>query len=328
MSAAPAGPGPDAAARVRVALLHTRLRVEERLLLDAFGAIGASVDPIDLRRVVFDLSDPSPWLRYDLVLDRSISLTDSLTAVRILESFGLRCLNPARAIEACSDKLRTTLALPEAGVPTPRTSVALDADAALAAVESLGYPAVLKPTIGSWGRLLARVNDRDAAEAVIEHRATLGSTAQRVFYAQEHVEKRGGDLRVFVIGARAVAAIRRRSEHWITNTARGARAEGIPVTPEIGDLSRRAAGACGGDVVAVDLLECPRRGLLVNEVNHSMEFRNSIETTGVDIPRLIAEHAMRLATRGAGEEETPASPRQSEATSGAGGIPRPLEAAP
>jgi [lysine-biosynthesis-protein LysW]--L-2-aminoadipate ligase len=293
----PAFDPPFARRPLRLAMLHTRLRAEERLLLDAFSALGVDVEPIDLRRVVFDLADPGAWRAYHLVIDRSISLTDSLTAVRILESFGVRCMNPARAIEVCSDKLRTTLALVEAGVPTPHVNVALDGASALAAVESLGYPAVLKPTIGSWGRLLARVNDRDAAEAVIEHRVTLGGTHHRVVYAQEYVEKTGRDIRVFVVGGEPVAAIERRSEHWITNTARGARAAGLVITPEIDELCRRAARVCRADVVAIDLLECPRRGLLVNEMNHSMEFRNSIDTTGVDIPRLIAEHAVWLAER-------------------------------
>ena len=280
---------------MRIAMLHQRARVEEQLLVDAFEALGIAIEPIDTRSVVFDTADPGRWLGYDAVLDRSISLTASLTASRILEAYGLRCVNRAEAIAVCSDKLRTTLALEGAGVPTPKVRVGLDEASALEAIEELGYPAVLKPTVGSWGRLVARVNDRDAAEAIIEHRATLGSAAQSVFYAQEHIDKPGRDIRVFVIGGDAVAAIVRTSEHWVTNTARGAKASGLAVTPEVAELCTRAAAAVGGDAVAIDLLECPRRGLLVNEVNHSMEFRNSIATTGVDIPGLIARMTVRIA---------------------------------
>ncbi len=280
----------------RIALLHTRVRVEERMLLDAFESMGVPVDLIDTRTMVFDAADPGRWSGYDAVLDRSLSLTCTLTSTRLLEGYGVRCINSSRAVEVCSDKLATTIALERAGVPTPRVCVAVDEESALRAIERIGYPAVLKPTVGSWGRLVARVNDRDAAEAIVEHRATLGSAQQGVFYVQEFIDKPGRDLRVFVVGGEPIAAITRTSEHWVTNTARGARAEGLALTEELRELCRRAASACGADVVAIDLLECPRRGLMVNEMNHSMEFRNSVQATGVDIPRLIAEHAVRLAS--------------------------------
>ncbi len=279
---------------MRIALLHTRIRVEETLLIDALTARGADVEVIDVRSEVFEPGRPERWEAFDLALDRCVSLTDSLTAVRFLESFGVRCVNRADAIETCSDKLRTTLAIVGAGIPTPRVCVGVSGASGLEAVERIGYPAVLKPTVGSWGRLLARVNDRDAAEAVIEHRETLGSAAQHVLYAQEHVDKPGRDLRVFVVGGEAIAGIERVSEHWVTNTARGAVARGVAFSDEAGRLSREAARAVGADVCAVDLLECPRRGLLVNEVNHSMEFRNSIAASGVDIPGVVADHVLSI----------------------------------
>jgi len=283
---------------MRIAILHTRLRVEERLLADALLARGIEPTLIDLRTVAFDLENPGDWTTHDAILDRSVSLTCSLTAVAVLESFGIRCINRLRTIEICSDKLRTSLALVGAGgggIPTPRTMTATDPESALQAIEQIGYPAVIKPTIGSWGRLLARINDRDAAEAVLEHRATLGSVAHHVHYIQEHIDKPGRDIRVFVVGDEPIAAIARNSEHWVTNTARGARASGLAVTPDLADLSRRAAACVGADVCAIDFLECPRRGLLVSEINHSMEFRNSIDTTGVDIPGLVADHVLSIA---------------------------------
>lgn len=281
---------------MHIALTYTRLRTEERLLLDAFEAAGIRVTPVDLRTVVFDPGHAGVFEGVDAVLDRCVSLTASLTSTRILEGLGVRCINSSQAIEACSDKLTTTIALVRRGVPTPDVRVGLGAESALGAVEAIGYPAVLKPTVGSWGRLVARVNDRDAAEAVIEHRETLGSAQQGVFYVQEHIAKPGRDIRVFVVGGEAIAAIGRSSEHWVTNTARGATATGLEVTRELGDLCVRAVRAVGADIAAVDVLECPERGLLVNEINHSMEFRNSILTTGVDIPGLVARHAARIAS--------------------------------
>ena len=244
---------------------------------------------------MFDIERPEHWPDYDVVLDRSVSLTASLTTNRVLEHFGVRCINPAEAIEICSDKLRTSMALVRAGVPTPRVTVATDPDAAMTAIEAIGYPAVLKPTVGSWGRLLARVNDRDAAEAIVEHRATLGSVNHHVYYVQEHIDKPGRDIRVFVVGGEPIAAIVRTSAHWVTNTARGAKAAGLTIDADLADICRRAARCVNADVVAIDILECPRRGYLVSELNHSMEFRNSIDTSGVDIPGIVADHAIRIA---------------------------------
>ncbi len=280
---------------MQIAMLHTRLRTEERLLLDAFESLGVDVRLVDLRTVVFDPSDSGAWASVDLALDRCVSLTASTTAVQVLEHLGVRCVNSSRTIEVCSDKLSTTLALARAQLPMPAVRVATGREAGLEAIESIGYPVVLKPTVGSWGRLVARVNDRDAAEAILEHRDTLGSVRQKIIYAQEHVDKPGRDLRVFVDGGIAVAAIGRRSEHWVTNTARGATAESVDLTSDLRALSQQAALSVGADLCAVDLLECPRRGLLINELNHSMEFRNSIDTTGIDIPRLVAEHVVSLA---------------------------------
>jgi [lysine-biosynthesis-protein LysW]--L-2-aminoadipate ligase len=161
----------------------------------------------------------------------------------------------------------------------------------------LGYPVVLKPAVGSWGRLLAKVNDRDAAEALLEHKVTLGSFHHGAFYVQEYVNKPGRDIRSFVVGGETICAIYRSSPHWITNTARGGAATNCPVTPEIDEVSRAAAEAVGGGVVAVDLFES-ERGILVNEVNYTMEFRNSIDTTGVNIPAKIVDYVIQVGEAG------------------------------
>jgi [lysine-biosynthesis-protein LysW]--L-2-aminoadipate ligase len=152
---------------------------------------------------------------------------------------------------------------------------------------------VLKPAVGSWGRLLSKINDRDAAETVLEHKAVLGSYHHSIFYIQQYIEKQGRDIRSFVVGDDCIAAIYRTSDHWITNTARGAQASKCEVTYEVAEISLAAAKAVGGGIVAVDLFES-ERGLLVNEVNYTMEFRNSIDTTGVDIPAVVANYVIGL----------------------------------
>ena len=285
--------------QIWVGLVCSRVRVEEKLILEGFArAVGVQVVRIDDDLVHLpltaagDAAGAAATLRAcDVVLLRSVSHSRQLTIARLLEVWGVPAVNPAPVVDICGDKLRTTLALAAAGVDTPPARVAFTVEAALAAVEELGYPCVVKPTVGSWGRLVARLNDRDAAEAVLEHKLELGGMPHRTVYLQAHVDKPGRDLRAFVLGGCTVAAIGRRSAHWITNTARGAAAELVEVTAELDEICLRAAAAVGGGALAIDLLEGPG-GLLVNEVNATMEFRNSVGPTGVDIPGLLVRHTL------------------------------------
>jgi [lysine-biosynthesis-protein LysW]---L-2-aminoadipate ligase len=278
---------------MRLAMLLSRVRAEEKLLIEEFQRRDLAVDRLDERELVLTFQERS--LDYDAILDRAISHTHAVYALRVLNMWGIKTVNPHGVVETCGDKILTTSVLEAAGVPQPRTLIAFSPDAALRAIEQIGYPVVLKPPVGSWGRLLARVNDRHAAEAIIEHKDVLGSVSHGTYYIQEYVEKASGrDIRSFVVGDETICAIYRASPHWITNTARGGIATNCPVTPEIDHLSRTAARAVGGGIVAVDLLES-ERGLLVNEVNHTMEFRNSIATTGVDIPARIVDYLVGVA---------------------------------
>lgn len=283
----------------RVAVLYDRLRPEERLLFDAFERRGVSFERVYAPSRTVDLAALDGWRRYDAVLLRCVSGSRALAFSRLVRAAGGRPINPPETIETCGDKLATSAALAAAGVPAPRTGVAFGTEAALELCDRFGYPVVLKPVVGSWGRMVSKLNDRDAAEAVLGHKEALGGPGHRIVYVQEYVEKPGRDLRAFVIGDETVAAISRTSPHWITNTARGGRAEGIPVDPELAGLAARAARAVGGGIVAVDLVEAPG-GLQVLEVNHTMEFRNSVSTTGVDIPGLVVDHVMARAAAGVG----------------------------
>ena len=285
---------------MRIGVLVSRIRVEEKLIVQAMEARGLRYELIDVRSAAFDLMDGAYWRRYDVVLDRCVSQSQSLAITHMLGAWGVACVNRAEVIEMCGDKMRTSLALAAAGVPTPETRVAFSEQSALEAIEEIGYPVVLKPVVGSWGRLLAKVNDRDAAEALIEHKVTLGSYQHGIFYIQEYIQKAGNDLRTFVVGEETICGITRTSEHWITNTARGGRSANCPITPEIDEISVRAAGAVGGGVIAVDLIEAPDGRLLVNEVNHTMEFRNSIEPTGVSIPDRMLDYVIEVGEEAAG----------------------------
>lgn len=282
----------------RVSVLLSRVRVEEKLILRAFAARSVTVDVVDDRDIVFDLGR-RPQLPADVVLERCVNHSRALAALRILHDHGIPTVNAPHVAETCGSKLETTSALERHGVPVPRCKVAFTPASALRAIEELGYPVVLKPAVGSWGRLLSKVNDREAAEALLEHKEILGSYHHSIFYVQEYIAKPGRDIRSFVVGDETICAVYRYADHWVTNTARGARTENCPVTPDIDRLSRAAAAAVGGGIVAIDLLETADGRLLVNEVNYTMEFRNSIGITGVDIPNRIVDYVLTVAERAA-----------------------------
>jgi [lysine-biosynthesis-protein LysW]--L-2-aminoadipate ligase len=280
---------------MQIAMIVTRIRTEEKLLIAAFQDRGLTPEVICDRELILDpLSRDQTWQAYDLVLQRSESTTRGLYTSYVLESWGVPTLNCYDVAAICSDKVRTTVALAQAGLPQAPVRIAFSQGATLQAINTLGYPAVLKPVIGSWGRLLAKVNDRHAAEAVLEHRQTLGNFPYHIQYVQAYIEKiRGRDIRAFVVGERTLCAIYRTSSHWITNTARGGVATHCPLTPELDELCQRTAAAIGGGALAIDLFETDD-GFLVNEVNHTMEFRNSIEPTGVDIPKEMVDYVLRF----------------------------------
>ena len=280
---------------MRLGILFSRIRKEEKLLTESFRERGIEFDLIDVREVVFDLHNMDRWFQYDLFLDRCISHSQAQTVLEIFEAWGIPTVNSAHTLRMCGDKKNTSLALIRNQIPTPQVRVAMTPETALQAIEEMGYPVVLKPTVGSWGRLLAKVSTREAAEAILEHKAALPSVQHSIFYIQEFIQKDDRDIRSFVVGGETICAITRRSEHWITNTARGGIAENCPVTEEIDRLSVAAARAVGGDIVAVDLMEDTNGKLWVNEVNHTMEFKNSVSPTGVDIPGKMFDYLVTYA---------------------------------
>ena len=274
---------------IRIGFLYTRLRAEEKYLLEALEKhAGVEVVRINDGDMFFDIHELPEQV--DVLFERSISYSRGLYISRIFEAHGVPVVNSSIVAERCGDKYITSQILATNGIPTPRVLMAFDEESALRATEAMGYPCVLKPVVGSWGRLLAKVENRHMAESLIEHKATLGVNHQ-VFYIQEYIHKPGRDIRAFVVGEEAICAIYRSSENWITNTARGGIATNCPITEEIAELCQRAARAVGGGLLALDLFET-ENGLTINEINHTMEFRNSIATTGINIPQKMVEYVL------------------------------------
>jgi [lysine-biosynthesis-protein LysW]--L-2-aminoadipate ligase len=287
---------------MKIGILLSRVRVEEKWLFEALDKRGLDYERIDDRTAQFDLAHPGEWRRFDAILERSISYAHGLYALQVLNGWGIPTVNTAAVAAVCGDMLTTSVALHAAGVPQPNVRLAFTPESALEAMEEMGYPVVLKPVVGSWGRLVSKINNRDAAEAILEHREALGHYQQKIYYVQEFIEKPGRDIRAYVVGDRTIAAAYRSASHWITNTARGGVGTNCPVTPELDAICVAAAKAVGGGVLAIDLLEDPGCGLLVNEVNHTMEFHSSMPATGIDISGAVIDYVLQVARTPSGEK--------------------------
>ena len=278
----------------RLGVFYTIVRPEEKWILAAAESRGLGVFRIDDADVTFGLDRPD--VDDDVVINRSVSHTRSLYATRCYTHYGIPTVNHPDVVELAGDKVLASLRLAERGVPTPKTVIALSSEAALKALDRVGYPAVLKPPVGSWGRLMAKVSSPAEAEQILEHKSALPSPIHSVFYVQEFVAKPDRDLRVFVVGTQVVAGMYRHSRDWRTNAARGGSTEPLPITPELRELSLRAAEAVGGGVLAVDLMEAPR-GLVVHEVNPTPEFKALTAATGADVAGAIVDYAVGLGRR-------------------------------
>ncbi|CAM5507753.1 lysine biosynthesis enzyme LysX [Streptomyces spiroverticillatus] len=280
-------------AALRLGVLASRVRFEEKAVLEALERRGAVCEQIDPRAL--SVRAGGPWAGPRTVLNREIGHYRALYAAGALESAGVTVLNSAAATSLCGDKWQTSAALVAQGVPTPETVLALTPEAALEALEQFGYPAVLKPLVGSWGRLVTRVTDAAMAAAVLEHLAALPSPQSHIVYVQREVPKPDRDIRVLVVGGRAVGATYRRSDQWRTNVARGAVSERCPLDADLAGLAVRAAETLGALIAGVDLLQEPDGRLTVLEVNDRVEFRGLQQSHGTDID--VADSIAALLTK-------------------------------
>ena len=291
---------------MHVGLLYSRIRRDEKLLLSELRDRGHDVTKIDVRKEQFNISAaPAVFDEIDVVLDRCLATSRSLYITRFLDAYGVPVVNSSETAQLCADKVKNSLALEAAGVPTPNTTVAFTTDAALEAIEAFGYPCVLKPVVGSWGRLMAKIDTRDAAEAILEHKATLGHYEHKVFYVQEFVEKPGRDIRVLAVDGEPVAAMTRSSEHWLTNAAKGGETAAFELDDRALELVEKASAAVGGGLLGVDLMEVGEDGYTVHEVNHTVEFKALNDAVGdsVDVPSRVVDW---LETKAGAETEVTA----------------------
>jgi len=275
-----------------LSILYDTIRWEEKALFDAGKKKGADIKMVDCKNLFLNLDQTKE--NFGTVIQRCVSYYRSLHSTAALEGKGVNVINCLNTSIFAGNKLFTHMLLQKNGIPTPFSTVAFSDESALAALESQGYPMVLKPTVGSWGRLIALLKDRDSAEGIMESRERMYPIYQ-VYYLEEFVQRPPRDIRAIMIGDKVVAAIYRYSgdSQWKTNMALGGRAEECKVTKELEDVCVRAKNAVQGQIVGVDLMESKEKGLLVHEVNNTTEYKNTVRVTGVDIPALMIDYALQ-----------------------------------
>ncbi len=275
---------------IKLTILYDNIRWEEKALYEAARKKGLDVKTLNCTDLFVDLSNGVAET-YGNVLQRCVSYFRSLHSTAALEGKGVRVVNGFNTSVIAGNKLFAHMQLQKAGIATPKSMLAFSQDSALNALEKLGYPSVLKPTIGSWGRLIALLKDRDSAESIIEDRQHM-FPLYHVYYLEEFVKRPPRDIRAVVIGDKVVGAIYRYSPEgkWKTNMALGGRAETCPVTKELEDLCVKSSKTLNGEIVGVDLMESEDQGLLVHEVNNTTEFKNVVRVTGAEVPSLMIDY--------------------------------------
>jgi [lysine-biosynthesis-protein LysW]--L-2-aminoadipate ligase len=260
-------------------ILYDSIRWEEKALYEAAKKRGIDVANVDCKNLVLDLNKESEFSGRT-VLQRCVSYFKNVHSTAALEGLGARVINPLQGAIMCGNKMYAHMLLEKAGVRTPRAISAFSEEGAVAALDKFGYPAVIKPTVGSWGRLIALLRDKESARAVIEDREHMFPIYQ-IYYFEEFVDRPPRDIRAIVVGESVVAAIYRYSGdgEWKTNMALGGRAETCPVTKELEDICLKATRALSGQIVGVDLMESKNDGLMVHEVNNTTEFKNTVRVT-------------------------------------------------
>ena len=283
---------------MKVSITFDRLRWEEKALLEAAEAEGVEASLVDSKGIITEVPGPRPDLG-DAVLQRCISHYRSSMLTLALEGAGLKVINSYAVAETCSNKLATSIALANAGVPTPRTLLALTSEGAEEAAERLGYPLVLKPFTGSWGRMVTVVQDRAALESLIEYKEELANPQeQHMYYLQEYVKRPPRDIRAIVAGESIVACVHRVAPpgEWRTNVARGAVSKAFKPDAGLKEIVLKAAEAVGGGILGVDAME-PESGYLVHEVNNTVEFRGAQSAVDADIPAQLVRYVKESARR-------------------------------
>ena len=278
----------------KICIVFDRLRTEEKLLQKKAEELGYQTSMIDAKITSFDTdSKPENYDFGDVVLERCVSYYRGLHFTACLEFMDIPVINKFDVANTCGNKMITSMLLKKNNIPTPKTYFSFTAEAALENFEKIGYPLVIKPIIGSWGRSVMPIKDKDTAEAVIENRQVTDGPQDRIYYLQEMIDRPPRDIRVITVGDQAVSAMYRKSSGGFkTNIALGADPELCDITKEIEDLCEKTSKAVGGGILGIDLMEDKEKGLVVHEVNNTVEFKGLVKVSKKNIPQEMIDFAI------------------------------------
>lgn len=278
----------------KICIVFDRLRTEEKLLQKKAEELGHDTSMIDAKITSFDTdSKPENYEFGDVVLERCVSYYRGLHFTACLEFMDIPVINKFDVANTCGNKMITSMLLKKNNIPTPKTYFSFTAETALENFEKIGYPLVIKPIIGSWGRSVMPVKDKDTAEAVIENRQVTDGPQDRIYYLQEMIDRPPRDIRVITVGDQAISAMYRKSSGGFkTNIALGADPELCEITKEIEDLCARTSKAVGGGILGIDLMEDKKKGLVVHEVNNTVEFKGLVKVSKKNIPKEMIDYAI------------------------------------
>lgn len=279
-----------------VRIVFDRLRLEEKMLLKEAGDMGCDVSMLDAKKMVLGTEARRQDLDLgDVVLERCISYVRGLHVTACIEFLGVPVINTLETASRCGNKAFMSLALKKKSVPTPATSIAFTPETAREA--AAGGGTVLKPVVGSWGRGIVPLRDEATVEAALEVRGVRDGAYDRIYYLQQIVERPPRDIRVITVGGEAIAAMYRKSDGFASNVAMGAEPEKCPVSAELAELATRASEAAGGGILGIDMMEDNERGLVVHEVNNTVEFRGLAGVSESNIPGRMIQYALSEARR-------------------------------
>ncbi len=278
----------------KVCIVFDRLRTEEKMLQKEASNLGHDAVMLDAK--ITQINTDSKREDYDfgdVVLERCVSYFRGLHFTASLEFMDVPVLNKFDVANVCGNKMFMTLLLKKNNIPTPKTYFSFSSESAAENLEKVGYPLVIKPVIGSWGRGVMPIKDKDTMDAVLEIRNITDSPHDRIYYLQELIKRPPRDIRVITIGDEPIAAMYRKSSGGFkTNIVLGADPELCEITKEMEDLAVKASKAMGGGILGIDMMEDNERGLVVHEVNNTVEFKGLAKVAERNIPREMIEFAL------------------------------------
>jgi [lysine-biosynthesis-protein LysW]---L-2-aminoadipate ligase len=282
---------------VKLGIFFDKLRFEEKSLYETALKIGIETNLIDSKSVILNTDHLiSSNLDYgDIILQRSISHFRGQFLTSCLELLGYEVINNSKIGEICGNKLLTSMVLRKNNVPTPKSFFSFNSESAFSIVNEQDLeknPLVFKPVIGSWGRGVFPVRNKEVGRMIVEMRQESSSPFSNIYYFQELVKRPPRDIRCIVLGEQVIAAIYRYSsnDEWRTNVSRGGKAEMIKITSELESIAIKAAKAVGTGILGIDMMEDEEHGLMVHEINNTVEFKGASSATGINIAGLIIDY--------------------------------------